>query len=334
MNPIWIEKYRPANLSEIFGQDDNVSRLKAFVKSRELPHLIFSGPAGTGKTSAAMAVAIELFGESWKENFLELNASNNRGINVIRGHEDREKSDRQVSVKDYARIMPNNPLGFKIIFMDEADQLTPDAQAALRRTMEIYSSTTRFIFSVNYSSQIIPPIQSRCVVMRFRLVAPDDMKKKLRYIAEKEKLTVDDEVLDVIAEESEGDLRKALNIFQSAHFAGKITPKTIYEISGMVSGNEFRKVLSMALQNGLFNETVDEVENLMVSKGVSGMDVVRGMHSALRRASIDPLVKIKALIALGEAEFRLVEGSSDKIQIDALLARMAEIHASTQGQKE
>lgn len=332
MNQIWIEKYRPSSLSDIFGQEEVVQRLKAFVKSKELPHLILAGPAGTGKTSAAMAIAIELYGESWKENFLELNASNNRGINVIRGHEDRDKSDRQVSVKDYARIMPNNSLGFKIIFMDEADQLTNDAQSALRRTMEVYSTTTRFIFSVNYSSQIIPPIQSRCVVMRFHLVSPEDMKKKLRIIAEKEGINVDGEVLDAVADESDGDLRKALNIFQSAHFAGKITPKTIYELSGTASSKDFGKVLSMSLQNGLFEETVSEIENMMINRGISGMDIVRGMHSALRRSSVNSAIKVRALQAIGEAEFRLVEGSSDRIQIDALIANLVEIHGSQNGQ--
>jgi replication factor C small subunit len=301
--------------------------LKAFVKSGELPHLIFSGPAGTGKTSAAMAIAIELFGESWKENFLELNASNNRGINVIRGHEDRDKNDRQVSVKDYARIMPSNPHGFKIIFLDEADQLTTDAQAALRRTMEIYSSTTRFIFSVNYSSQIIPPIQSRCVVMRFRSVSPEDIKKKLRKIADEEKIEVGDDSLGIIAEESDGDMRRALNMFQSAHFAGKITPKTILETAGLASGSEYTRLLSMALENGLFKEAMDEVENIMVNKGLSGMDIIRGMHASLRKSGLRPALKIRALIALGEAEFRLVEGASDKIQVDALIAKLVDIQA-------
>ncbi|EQD44307.1 replication factor C small subunit, partial [mine drainage metagenome] len=144
MNEIWTEKFRPKSLSDILGQTENIEKLKGFVRARDVPHLIFSGPAGTGKTTAAMALAIELYGDSWKENFLELNASNNRGINVIRGHEDREGKDTGlVSVKDYARLKPSNDLGFKIIFLDEADQLTGDAQAALRRTMEVYSSSTR-----------------------------------------------------------------------------------------------------------------------------------------------------------------------------------------------
>ena len=207
MNQIWTEKFRPASLSEIVGQDENVDKLKGFVKRKDIPHLIFSGSAGTGKTSAAIALAIELFGENWKENFLELNASNNRGINVIRGHEDREGKDTgMVSVKDYARLKPSNPLGFKIIFLDEADQLTGDAQAALRRTMEVYSSSTRFILSCNYSSQIIPPIQSRCVLMRFRSLDDNAIRTRISLIAVKENINLSEAVVEAIIDVAEEGL--------------------------------------------------------------------------------------------------------------------------------
>lgn len=314
MVDIWIEKYRTKNLSEIHGQEENIRKLKSFVKARELPHLIFAGPAGTGKTSAALDLAIELFGENYKENLLELNASNERGIDVIRGN-----------VKDFARIRPSNDLGFKIIFLDEADQLTSEAQAALRRTMELYSSTTRFIFSCNYSSQIIPPIQSRTVVMRFRPLTPDQMSDRLKEIAEMENFTINDDSLLAITEISEGDMRKAMNILQAIHSSGEVSAARIYEISGYAQPEEFKKLLNAAT-SGLFEEARGILDRMLIEDGMSGMDIIKGLHSYIRKQTKSPpRQKIELMIALGEVEFRIVEGSSDSIQLDALIAKIAHI---------
>ena len=326
MNEIWTEKFRPKNLSEIVGQKENIEKLKGFVRAKDVPHLIFSGPAGTGKTTAAMALAIELYGESWKENFLELNASNNRGINVIRGHEDREGKDTGlVSVKDYARLKPSNDLGFKLIFLDEADQLTGDAQAALRRTMEVYSSSTRFILSCNYSSQIIPPIQSRCVIMRFRSLEESAIKERIRQISSQEKLSLSNEIVDAIAEVAEGDMRKAINVMQTMASSGDITEKRVYEMFGYSSSEEFASLVSAALEHGLFDEAREKLDELMIKMGVSGIDILRGMHSVVRRHRMPGKEKLEVIIALAEAEYRIVEGGSDNIQLDALLARLVKI---------
>ena len=154
---IWIEKYRPEKLDDIVGQDEIIRRLKSYVKTRNLPHLLFSGPPGVGKTAASISIVKEIFGDTWRNNFIELNASDERGIDIIRH-----------KVKDFARMAPLGEADFKVIFLDEADALTNDAQSALRRTMERYSATTRFILSCNYSSKIIEPIQSRCAVYRFK----------------------------------------------------------------------------------------------------------------------------------------------------------------------
>lgn len=314
MIDIWNEKYRPTKLSDIVGQDANIKKIESFVRHKQLPHLIFAGPAGTGKTTTAICIAMELFGEDWKENFLELNASNERGIDVIREN-----------VKDFARIMPSNPLGFKIIFLDEADQLTPEAQAALRRTMEIYSSTTRFIFSCNYSSQIIPPIQSRTVVMRFKPIKPEFMAARINVIAEAEGFELSEDALDSITEFSEGDLRKALNILQTLKASGELTAAKIYEISGLANQKEFKSLISKAIA-GLFEDAREVLDTMMVENGLSGMDIIRGLHSYVRKETLlAPKQKIQAIMALGEAEFRIVEGSSDLIQLDALLAKLAYI---------
>ena len=159
MEQIWIEKYRPNNLSEVVGQEAVTTRLKNYVKESSMPHLLFAGPAGIGKTTSALALAREMFGELWKHNLHELNASDERGIDVVRG-----------KIKEFARTAPLGETGFKIIFLDEADALTGAAQAALRRTMEKYSRTCRFVMSCNFSSKIIDPIQSRCAVFRLSLI--------------------------------------------------------------------------------------------------------------------------------------------------------------------
>ena len=169
MEQIWIEKYRPNNLSEVVGQEAVTTRLKNYVKESSMPHLLFAGPAGIGKTTSALALAREMFGELWKHNLHELNASDERGIDVVRG-----------KIKEFARTAPLGETGFKIIFLDEADALTGAAQAALRRTMEKYSRTCRFVMSCNFSSKIIDPIQSRCAVFRFRPIKAEDLEKYLK----------------------------------------------------------------------------------------------------------------------------------------------------------
>ena len=154
---IWIEKWRPKNFEDIIGQEAIVRRVKAMVEQKSIPHLLFTGPAGSGKTSLSLVIAKQLYGNSWRENFLELNASDDRGIDVVRN-----------TIKDFARTKSIGDVPFKIIYLDECDSLTKEAQQALRRTMENYAAVTRFVLSCNYSSKIIDPIQSRCTIFRFR----------------------------------------------------------------------------------------------------------------------------------------------------------------------
>ena len=184
MNEIWTEKYRPKTLDDVVGQKHVTERLKAYVASRNMPHLLLTGPAGTGKTTCSLALAKEMFGTEWKGNFIELNASDERGIDVVRG-----------KIKEFARTAPLGDADFKIIFMDEADALTNDAQAALRRTMEKYSGICRFILSCNYSSKIIDPIQSRCAVFRFKPLTVDDVSGFLNMIVEKENIDITEDAV-------------------------------------------------------------------------------------------------------------------------------------------
>ncbi len=314
----WVEKYRPKRLDDIVDQEHVVRRLKAYVESGNLPNLLFAGPPGTGKTTAALCLAREMFGEHWRDNFLELNASDERGIDVIR-----------TKVKNFARTRPIGGAPFKIIFLDEADNLTRDSQQALRRIMEMYSDTCRFILAANYSSAIIDPIQSRCVVFKFKKLPEEAIKERLREIAEQEGIEVTDEALDAIVYVSEGDMRKAVNVLQAAAALGKVIDRdTVYEIASTARPEHVKEVIRKALE-GDFMAARSRLHDIIARYGMSGEDVVRQMHRVIFEEDLGvPDEVIPELVdAIGEAEYRMVRGSDERIQLEALLARISSIGA-------
>lgn len=309
VSTIWTEKYRPVTFSEVKGQDEIIKRIEPLTNTLNIPHLMFAGPAGTGKSTLALVIVKELFKDSWRENYLELNASDERGINVVR-----EK------VKSFAKTKSLGNVPFKVIFLDEADALTPEAQQALRRTMENYSSSCRFILSCNYSSKIIDPIQSRCVIFRFKLLEKKDIEEVLKDIASKENLTLNPEAVEAIYEGSEGDCRRSINILQST---ASISPSITAELVGTVIANtkprDIKVVLDYAL-SGDFENAREKLLDIMLSESISGQDVIKAIQKEIWNLPVEPEIKVKLTEKTGEIEFRMIEGSDPFIQLQSLLA--------------
>jgi len=309
---IWIEKYRPMKLDDVFGQAETIGRLKSYVASGNLPHLLFMGPPGVGKTASAVSIAREMFKESWGENFTELNASDERGIDVVRN-----------KIKSFAKTAPIGQADFKIIFLDEADALTSDAQAALRRTMEKYSRNCRFILSCNYSSKIIEPLQSRCAVYRFRSLSEEAVAARLRFIADAEGLTVTDDGLAALVYVAGGDMRKAVNALQAAAFIQKdIDRETIYRITATADPGEIRDLIETAL-SGQFAAAREKLQTIIFDQGLSADDVIGQIYRTLFSLSLSDREMIDLVDVVGETDFRITEGANEKIQLEALIAHIA-----------
>jgi replication factor C small subunit len=306
---IWTEKFRPQVFDEVFGQQEIIKRVRSLVQSLNIPHLLFAGPAGTGKSTLALIIVKELFKEKWRENYLELNASDERGIDVVR-----------LKVKDFARTKSIENVPFKVIFLDEADALTKEAQQALRRTMENYTSTCRFIMSCNYSSKIIDPIQSRCVVFRFKLLEKKDVSSVLKRIAETEDLKLDDSVIETLYEVSEGDCRRAINLLQATSSISKeVDSEMIRIVTASAKPADVRIVLDYAL-SGDFIKSRDKLLEVMLKESISGTDVIKAIQKEIWNINVEPEIKIRLTEKTGETEFRMIEGSDEFVQLQALLA--------------
>ena len=309
---LWTEKYRPKNLGEIIDQEEIVSRLQEFVKRAAMPHCLFAGPPGTGKTTAALCLAHDLFGERFQDVFMELNASDERGIDVVR-----------TTVKEFARMASLSSVPFKILVLDEADNMTSDAQSALRRTMEKYTETWRFILCCNYSGRIIEPIQSRCALFRFTPLPDERIVENLHRIAKNEGLKFTETGLKSVVEVAEGDLRKAINTLQAASSVSKgITEESVYQVVGRAKPTDVHDMLSHALK-GDFIKAREELRHLLVRYGLSGSEIVRQIHSEIFRLAITEKKRIDLIEAVGEIDFRLVQGGDEEVQLSALLARLA-----------
>ncbi|KAK7753203.1 Subunit of heteropentameric Replication factor C (RF-C) [Diatrype stigma] len=349
----WVEKYRPKTLNDVTAQDHTVNVLQRTLQASNLPHMLFYGPPGTGKTSTILALAKELYGpEMIKSRVLELNASDERGISIVR-----EK------VKDFARMQLTNPPAgykarypcppFKIIVLDEADSMTQDAQSALRRTMETYSKITRFCLICNYVTRIIDPLASRCSKFRFKSLDQGNAKKRLEEIAEKEGVAMEDGAVEALIKSSEGDLRKAITFLQSAaRLVGAIekedgdgdgdadkmdiddvrpvTVKIIEEIAGVIPGQTIES-LQKAMQPrsaGATYQAIAKVVEDMVADGWSATQVISQLYQAvIHDETIPDLAKNKITLIFSEVDKRLVDGADEHLSILDLALRISNILA-------
>ena len=307
---IWTEKYRPKEFSEIKGQKEIVKRIKAFVEQQNIPHLLFAGPAGVGKTTLALVIVKNMFKDSWHQNFLELNASDERGIDIIRN-----------KVKDFARTRAIGNVPFKIIYLDECDALTREAQQALRRTMENYTQTCRFILSANYSSKIIDPIQSRCAMFRFKPLEKKEIFAVIEKIEKDEDIKINEKAKEALFNISEGDARKINNVLQSSAAISKdINEEVIYSMASVAKPKEVDEVLKLALQNK-FIDARNKLMDVMLNYGLSGMDIIKQIQQEILTLDIDNEKKMLLMEKCGEIEFRMTEGSDEFIQLEALLSQ-------------
>lgn len=307
---IWTEKYRPSTFEEVKGQKHIVHKLTAFVKEQNMPHVLFAGPAGVGKTTLSLVMARQFFGENWQDNFLELNASDERGIDVVR-----------VKVKDFARTKALGDVPFKIIYLDECDALTKEAQQALRRTMEKYTHSCRFILSCNYSSKIIDPIQSRCAVFKFKPLDKEEIFEIVDMVIQKEGLTIDAQAKDTLYEASHGDVRRVENILQSAATVNKtITSEDIHSIASLAKPKELSEVFSLCVKKD-FLSARKKLLDIMLEYGLSGVDIIAQLQREVwNTKDISDKTKLTFVEACGEVEFHLIEGSDEYIQLESLLA--------------
>jgi len=309
MTKIWCEKFRPKTFEDIMGQKHIVDKVKAMVKQKNLPHQLYAGPAGVGKTSLILIVAKELYGDSWQDNVLELNASDQRGIDIVRNE-----------VKNFARTKSLTGIP-KICILDEADSLTKEAQQALRRTMEKFSNSCRFCLLANYSSKIIEPIQSRCAVFRFKPLTKEEITIIINNVADKENLKIGNKATDILCEISEGDVRRVYNVLQSCSSISKeITEDLIYGMVSFANPKEVKKVLEIAV-SGDFIKAREKLLKTMLENGLSGTDIIKQVQKEIWELDIKNENKLKLIEKCGETEFRMVEGSDEFIQLESLLSQ-------------
>ena len=309
---MWVEKYRPTKLSEIVNQTEIIGSLQALIKDpTDMPHLMFSGSAGVGKTTTALCIARQILGENYSDYTLELNASDERGIGMVR-----EK------VKKFSRFAGMAEIPFKIIILDEADEMTSDAQTALRRIIEDTAKYCRFILIANNISKIIDPIQSRCATFKFTSIPEEDMISHLENIAKKEKVKADKKGLKAIYDYSEGDLRHAINLMQATASIGEISEDNVKSSAGLTKTSDVDDVLKMALSGKVIDAREKTIELIKVY-GMSESDFLKYLNSAVFKTKHAKLSEILEIIA--KYDYRILVGANPEIQLSAMLAELSNV---------
>ena len=307
---MWVEKYRPMKLSDVVNQTEIIGSLEALIRDpADMPHLLFSGSAGVGKTTTALCITRQILGDNSKDYTLELNASDERGIGMVR-----EK------VKKFSRFAGMADVPFKIIILDEADEMTSDAQTALRRIIEDTAKICRFILIANNVSKIIDPIQSRCASFKFTAVPEEDVIARLADIAKKEKVKSDKAGLQAIYDYSEGDLRHAINLMQATASLGAVTAANVKASAGLTKASDVDVVLKLAL-SGKITESREKMIELTKVYGMSESDFLKYLNSAVFKSKHERLSDILGVIA--KYDYRILVGANPEIQLSAMLAELA-----------
>lgn len=307
----WVEKYRPKDLTELISQDNIIDTLKKFMDKDQLPHLLFYGPPGTGKTSTILAAAkSHLYSPTeFSAMVLELNASDDRGIGVVRDQ-----------ILNFASTKTIFNKGFKLIILDEADAMTNDAQNALRRVLEKYTENVRFCIICNYLSKIIPAIQSRCTRFRFGPLGEERMSDRLMDIVDKEKVDITEDGLKALVHLSYGDMRRSLNVMQSTHLAfGKVDEENVYQCVGHPSKNDMTSIINWLL-NDDFTTIYNRLIHLKTLRGYALQDILTEIARFVQLIDFPKKVLIHIIIKLSELEHRLSNGTSEKLQMSSLIS--------------
>jgi len=311
----WVEKYRPKTVDDVAYQEEVVSTLKKSIESKNLPHLLFYGPPGTGKTSTILAIGKQLYGDLFKQRVMELNASDERGINVVR-----------TKIKNFAQVAISASSStqappYKLIILDEADSMTADAQTALRRTMETYSKTTRFCLICNYVSRIIEPLASRCAKFRFKPLNSDSMHNRIKFICEQERVPYSQKLAETLSDVSSGDLRRAITLLQSAFsfYKQELTPECLIEVAGRVPSSTIEQLMKAANSNSF-----DQLKNVVSDTIASGYPVAQILSQLFDviadSTHLNDAQKSKIAEQLAVADKCLQDGADEFLQLMNVLS--------------
>ncbi|KAF8634589.1 hypothetical protein AX17_004178 [Amanita inopinata Kibby_2008] len=304
----WVEKYRPVTLDDVVSHKDITGTIERFIEKNRLPHLLFYGPPGTGKTSTILAVARRIYGPKFRKQILELNASDERGIDVVREQ-----------IKQFSETRTLFSKGFKMVILDEADMMTQAAQAALRRVIEHYTKNVRFCIICNYVNKIIPAIQSRCTRFRFSPLPIPEVERRLDGVVAAENVKLTEDGKTALLKLSKGDMRRALNVLQACHAAYDMTGENeIYNCTGSPHPSDIETVVNSMLSDE-FTTSYQMINALKTERGLALQDLITGAYEYLETIELKPHVKVYLLDYLATSEYRLSTGANEKIQLTALL---------------
>ncbi|BGO98389.1 Subunit of heteropentameric Replication factor C (RF-C) [Rhodotorula toruloides] len=309
----WVEKYRPATLDDVVAHKDIISTIDQFIAKNRVPHLLFYGPPGTGKTSTILAVARKIYGSgaALRNNCLELNASDDRGIDVVR---------EQIKTFASTKMQGGGSAGFKLIVLDEADMMTSQAQSALRRVIEQYTKNVRFCIICNYVNKIIPAIQSRCTRFRFAPLPQVEVEKRLNHVIKQENVNLTEDGRQALLKLSRGDMRRALNVLQACHAAYDVTGESqVYQCTGNPEPADVEEIMR-TMMNDSFETAYQRISSLKAEKGLALQDIIQGIYDFAQTVEFSSATRVYFLDQIAQVEHRLSTGGSEKLQLTALLS--------------